>query len=121
VVTRRLQAAAERLDAAELTSYFAEDGVIIIMGHYISHAEFSRIMSDGFTRLQSHSTSIEDQRIDVLSANVVAVADIAVSVETDTLGITSEYPVVRTEVWVRRDGSWKVLYAQESFSMESMK
>jgi hypothetical protein len=77
-------------------------------------------MRDGFTRLHSHSTTIEDQRIDVLSANVVAVADIAVSVETDTLGITSEYPVVRTEVWVRRDGSWKVLYAQESFSMESM-
>ena len=74
-------------------------------------------------RLRSPAESFDDlqhQRIDVLSANVVAVADIAVSVDTDTLGITSEVPVVRTEVWVRRDGGWKILHALESISLESM-
>ena len=115
-----LFAAAERLDAAELASYFVEDGVIIMVGYYQSHDEFAQSMRRGFARLRSHLTIIRDERIDVLSANVVAVADIAVSVDTDTLGITSEVPVVRTEVWVRRDGVWKILHAQESISMEFM-
>jgi hypothetical protein len=34
-----LFAAAERLDPTALASYFAEDGVIIIVGHYVSQAE----------------------------------------------------------------------------------
>ena len=86
----------------------------------LSQDEFAQIMRDAFARLQSLSTTIQDQRIDVLSANVVAVADIAVAVQTDTLGITSEVPTVRTEVWVRRDGGWKIFHAQESLSWDSM-
>jgi uncharacterized protein (TIGR02246 family) len=115
-----LFAAAERLDAAELTSYFAEDGVFIIAGHYQSHDEFAQGIRNGFAGRQSLSWTIQDQRIDVLSANVVAVADIAVYVATDTLGITSEAPVMHTEVWVRRDGGWKILHAHESIDQESM-
>jgi uncharacterized protein (TIGR02246 family) len=112
--------AAENLDAATLSSYFADDAVIVVMGNYVSQADFAQIMQNALRRLQSHSTRIQDQRIDVLGANAVAVADLAVDVDTDTSGVTSEYLVIRTEVWVRRDGVWKILHTQESISQKSM-
>ncbi|NIM48259.1 MAG: hypothetical protein GTO22_03215 [Gemmatimonadales bacterium] len=59
-------------------------------------------------------------RIDALAANVVAVADIATTVVTDTSGTTSEQTHMHTEVWVKRDGRWIMLHSQESIRPESM-
>lgn len=110
-----LVSAAEQLDAERLLGFFAEDPGLIDDGAVVPYDALAKRVRGAFSKLDGQRIQWHPAKTSVLSRDVVVMT---IGGRTTVLGpagdTTWSRPVAWTEVWVRRDGEWKLLHAHQS-------
>ena len=94
-------------DATDLV--YAYEGVVL------DYATMDELWRPAFASITSQTITFADSRTDVLAPGVVAITSSGTYAVTDTLGVTGpQAQFAVTEVWMRRDGEWKLQFVHES-------
>jgi uncharacterized protein (TIGR02246 family) len=113
---RDLFVAAEAIDPERVLTFFAEDASVSVDGTAMSPAAFQEFLRLAYAGLGSHEITWHPAEVSVLTRDIaiMTVGGLAttVSVEGDT---TVYQPVTWTEVFVRREGQWKLRQAHQSW------
>lgn len=111
----RLVAAAEAVDADGVLAMFDADARVIIDGEVLAFDVLAERVRRTYDQLDHQDLSWHPAEVTVLSPNAVAMTiggrAVVVGSEGDTL---MNAPVAWTEVFVRRDGAWKIVQAHQS-------
>ncbi len=103
------------IDGLAVSSYSTYQMFLNASGifNYPARAETALLVS--WPSTQSHGVTIADSRTTVLAPNVVHVLEQGRFVWTDTAGtVWPEQGFTQSTVWVRRDGTWKILFGHYS-------
>ncbi len=72
----------------------------------------------GMATVVSQAITLTDSRTTVLAADVVCIMDGGTYTATDAHGVTGpEMGFAVTNIWVRRDGEWRIHVGHESFAL----
>jgi uncharacterized protein (TIGR02246 family) len=110
-----LVAAAEAVDAEAVLSFFAPDVGLVMDGRVVGYASLSQLLRQSYGQMGRQTVEWHPAEVSVLSPDAVALTlggvVTVIGMEGDTV---SSGPVAWTEVFVRRNGGWKLLHAHQS-------
>ncbi len=79
------------------------------------YAEIDAKYRPGFASVASQTLTVTHSRTTVLAPDVVCIMETARMSQTDTAGVTGpETDVALTNIWMLRDGEWKIHISHES-------
>jgi len=117
---RELIAAVERLDFDKVSTFFstAEDVAYAGGGSMAPSRRAALRRYQGiFGALKQVDIDIGQSTIAVLGPEAAVITMQGRVATTDTAGLESQAPFVWTIVWVRSDGEWKMLHANQSYPL----
>ena len=89
---------------------FAMEGVVDY-----GYAEIDAKYRPNFANVASQTLAVTDSRTTVLASDVVCIMETATMSMTDTAGVSGpEMDAALTNIWVLRDGEWKIHISHES-------
>ncbi len=103
-------------------SYFHRaDLVYAYEGVILDYEAMDQLWRPAFASITSQTVTFADSRTDVFAPGVVSITSSGTYAVTDTLGVTGpQAQFAVTEVWMRRDGEWKLQFVHESTPTEML-
>ena len=98
-------------DVERVMSYFRNSPEFVVAngGQLINFAATYDAFQWAFTNIVSQTITNTESQTTVLAPNVVCIVEQAMGAKTDTLGVTGpETAFANTNIWVLRDGEWKI-------------
>jgi uncharacterized protein (TIGR02246 family) len=97
--------------------YDSPDLAFVMQGALdFGYAEIAAKYGPGMADIASQDITVATSQTMVLAPDVVSIMDGGMYTATDTLGVTGPQTAFAvTNIWVRRDGEWKIHVGHESF------
>jgi ketosteroid isomerase-like protein len=113
---RDLFVAAEAIDAERVLSFFAEDAAVSLDGTALAPAAFQEFLRSTYAGLERHEITWHPAEVSVLTRDIAIMTVGGLVTLVGVEGDTTVYrPVTWTEVFVRREGHWKLRQAHQSW------